>query len=202
MRLGIYGGSFDPIHYAHLLLAETAYEMMNLDRVEFVPLGVPPHLKRLRTSSEDRYNMTNLAVSPYPEFTVNRHELDSASTSYTVDTLGYYRKQFPNDELFLIVSSETFNDMPNWRKPDLICELSSLIIAKRSGYPPPDFDAFRAFASQERIDTFKNQIVEMPLMELSSTYIRERVAAGKSVRFLTPEPVLDYIYEKRLYVND
>lgn len=202
MRLGVFGGSFDPIHYAHLLLAETAYEKMNLDRVEFMPLGVPPHLKRLRSSNEDRYNMTVCAVSPYSEFTVNRHELESNKTSYTFESLEYYREQFPNDELFLIVSSETFNDIPNWKEPKRICELASLIIAQRCGYPLPDFDAFLAFATPERIGEFRKQIVETPLMELSSTYIRKRVAAGESVRFLTPDPVIDYIYEKRLYADN
>lgn len=202
MRLGIYGGSFDPIHHAHLLLAECALDKMKLDRVEFVPLGLPPHHKRLQTSDADRYEMTLRAIAPYPEFSVNRYELDSNATSYTVDTVRHYRKEYPNDELFLIVSSETFNDMPNWFEPGEICRLVSLIIARRGGYPPPNFDAFLAFTSRERIEELKRGVVEIPAMELSSTDIRKRVAAGESVRFLTPDSVIDYIREKRLYLND
>ena len=202
MRLGIYGGSFDPIHHAHLLLAECALDKMKLERVEFVPLGLPPHRKRLRTSDEDRYEMTLRAIAPYPEFSVNRYELDSNATSYTVDTVRHYRKLYPNDELFLIVSSETFNDMPNWLEPGEICRLVSLIIAQRGGYPPPNFDAFLPFTSRERVEELKRGVVDIPAMELSSTDIRKRVAAGESVRFLTPDCVIDYIREKRLYLND
>ncbi len=199
MRRGIFGGCFDPIHYAHLLLAESAFEKMKLNCVDFVPIGTPPHLKHLRTSGEDRYTMTLRAISLYPEFSVSRCELDRPSTSYTVDTLRLFRKRFPNDELFLIVSSETFNDMPNWKSPGEICELASLVVAQRAGYPPPDYDAFLAFSSAERIEQFKKQTVKTPLVELSSTYIRKRVERGESIRFLTPDPVIDYILENKLY---
>ena len=202
MRLGIYGGSFDPIHHGHLLLAEQALDRKKLDRVEFVPLGVPPHRKHVRTPAEDRLAMTLRAIAPYPEFSVNRFELDSEKTSYTVDTLRHYRRQYPTDELFLIVSSETFNDIPNWRSPGEICELVSLIVARRGGYPPPNFDAYLAFTSPERVEEFKRGVVAIPTFELSSTDIRERVAAGESIRFLTPDVVIDYIREKRLYLDD
>ena len=202
MRLGIYGGSFDPIHHGHLLLAECARDRMKLDRVEFVPLGVPPHCKQVRTPGEDRYNMTLRAIAPYPEFAVNRCELDSNEISYTVDTLRFYRRQYPDDELFLIVSSETFNDIPNWRAPDELCELVSLIVARRGGYPPPDFDSYLAFTTPERVEELKRGVIDIPAIELSSTDVRERVAAGESVRFLTPDSVIDYIRDKRLYLKN
>ena len=199
MRLGIYGGSFDPIHYGHLLLAETARVEANLDRVEFIPLGVPPHDKRVRTSGEDRWRATVLATAPYPEFTVSRYEIDNPQISYTADTLRHYREAFPEDELFLIVSSETFNDMPRWKRPDEICRLASIVVARRAGYPPPDYQSFETFASPERIEEFRRQTVAAPLLETSSTAVRQRVALGKSIRFMTPDAVVDFIREKNLY---
>lgn len=199
MRRGIYGGSFDPPHCAHLLLAETARDQARLDRVVFVPLGVPPHLKNVRTSGDDRFAMTAAAVAPYPEFEVDRFEIDSPKTSYTAETLRHFREIYPNDELFLIVSSETFNDLPNWRRPDEICRLASIVVASRAGYPPPNFELFRDFAAPERIEEFRRQVVIMPPTEISSTEIRNRVASGKSVRFLAPDAVVEYIRERGLY---
>lgn len=202
MRLGIYGGSFDPVHYAHLLLAETARAKMRLDRVVFVPLGIPPHVKRLHTSRRDRYEMLIGAVSPYPEFDVSRHEIDSDQISYTVDSLRYYRSLFPSDKLFLIVSSETFNDMPFWKDPGEICELASLVTALRYGYDPPNFETFLNFTTKQKVEEFKKQMVEMPFVEISSTCIRRRVSTGESVRFLTPDSVIEYIKVHGLYLND
>ena len=199
MRLGIYGGSFDPLHCGHLLLAECARVEMNLDRVEFVPLGVPPHRKNVKTDGELRYQMVLRAIKPYPEFTVSRAEIDSPEVSYTADTLARYRQEYPDDELFFIVSSETFNDMPNWRRPGEICGLASLIIARRAGYPPPDFDALLPFTTADRVDEFRRNVIETPLFEASSTMVRQRIAEGRGARFLVPDPVLDFIYEKGLY---
>ncbi|MBQ9873056.1 MAG: nicotinate-nucleotide adenylyltransferase [Thermoguttaceae bacterium] len=199
MRLGVYGGSFDPVHWGHLLLAETARAEMKLDRVEFVPLGVPPHMKTVRTSSEDRFAMLERALAPYPEFGINRCEIDSPEISYTYKTLQYFRETRPGDELFLILSSETFNDLPNWVEPGLICERASLIVAQRAGCPEANFEGARGFASEERLDEFRSQVVSMPQIEISSSVVRERIATGRSVRFLVPDAVLDYIEARGLY---
>ncbi len=199
MRIGVYGGSFDPIHFGHLLLAETARNERKLDRVEFVPIGVPPHLKNLRTGAETRLAMLSVALAPYPEFGINRYEIDSCGVSYTVDTLRHYRELYPKDELFLILSSETFNDLPNWREPDVICELASIIVARRAGYPEPDFDAARSLVSEKRLATFRKQTLSMPLIEVSSSTIRARVASKQSVRFLTADAVVDFIASNKLY---
>ena len=199
MRIGVYGGSFDPVHIGHLLLAETARSEQNLDRVDFVPLGVPPHLKDLRTSGDARIAMLSAAVASYPEFGISRFEIDSPRVSFTVDTLRHYREVYPQDELFLILSSETFNDLPIWRDPDVICDLASIIVACRAGYPGPDFDAARSFVSEERLRAFREQTVSMPLIEVSSSAIRARVASKQSVRFLTPDAVVDFIESNGLY---
>ncbi len=199
MRLGVYGGSFDPLHIGHLLLADTARVEQRLDRVVFVPIGVPPHQKTVRTSGEQRLRMLQAALKPYPEFCVDRYEIDSARVSYTVDTLRFFRERYPKDELFLILSSETFNDLPHWRDPAEICRYASIIVAQRAGYPAPDFEAMRPFVSDAQIDEFRSQLITMPLMEVSSSLIRERVANGEGIRFLAPDSVVDYIVANRLY---
>lgn len=199
MRIGIYGGSFDPVHFGHLLLAETARVERRLDRVDFIPLGVPPHLKNVRTSGELRFQMLLAALAPYSDFSVSRFEIDSPKVSFTADTLEYYRECFPNDELFLILSSETLNDLPNWRCPERICELASLLVARRAGYAKPDFDALSPFTSAERIELFRSLSFSMPLQEISSTELRARIAAGLSVRFQTPDSVIDIIQTEGLY---
>ena len=201
MRLGVYGGSFDPLHIGHLLLADSARVEQRLDRVVFVPIGVPPHQKTVRTSGTQRLSMLLAALEPYPEFCVDRYEIDSARVSYTVDTLRFFRERYPKDELFLILSSETFNDLPHWRDPAEICRYASIIVAKRAGYPAPDFEAMRPFVSDAQIDEFRSQLITMPLMEVSSSLIRERVAKGEGIRFLAPDSVVDYIIANRLYQN-
>ncbi len=199
MRVGIFGGSFDPVHYGHLLTVETAREEMRLDQVVFLPLGVPPHCKNLRTSGEDRFQMLVRAISSYSDFTISRLELDSVETSYTARTLQRIRMERPKDELFFIVSSETFNDMPNWYRPEQVCCLASLVIARRAGYSSPNFSAFDGIVAPERLEVFKNQVVDSPLIGLSSTMIRKRIAQGRSVRFMTPDSVIEYIDAHNLY---
>ncbi len=202
MRLGVYGGSFDPIHLGHLLLAESAYRQMRLDRIDFIPRSDswrPKH--RFPITGEDRYQMTLRAVAPYPEFAVSRYELDTPGALYSADTLQYYRDAYPDDEVFFIVSSETFNDLPLWHSPERVCQLASIIIAQRCGYPPPNFDALRNFLPSDKIEGFRRQVVEMPQVEISSSSIRQRVSTGESVRFMVPDAVAEYIQEKNLYAN-
>ncbi len=199
MRIGVYGGSFDPVHIGHLLLAEAARVEQALDRVDFVPLGTPPHLKNVRTSSELRYQMLMAATATYPEFAVERFEIDSPRISFTVDTIRYYRERYPEDDIFLILSSETLNDLPNWRFPDVICELASLIVARRAGYPEPDFNALLRFTSVERVREFREQTIEMPQIEISSSAVRSCVAGGKSIRFQTLDGVVKIIQDNNLY---
>ncbi len=201
LKLGLFGGSFDPIHYGHLLLAESARDQLNLDRVIFLPLGEPPHHKDIRSLSDDRFNTTVLAIQDYPEFEASRYEIDKKGVSYSVDTLRHYRTLFPNDEVFWIVSSETFNDFPNWRSPAEICRLASLVIARRAGYPEPNFESFTSFCDPKTIEVFKRQVIDFPFLEISSTLLRQRVRKGRSIRFLTPNPVVEYINKHRMYTE-
>ncbi|MDO5579783.1 MAG: nicotinate-nucleotide adenylyltransferase [Planctomycetia bacterium] len=202
MRRGFFGGSFDPVHWGHLLLAETAREFCSLDKVIFVPAGIPPHKADLkRAPGENRFKMLQGALSRCPEYEVSRFEIDSPGVNYTVETLRHYRKTYPNDEFFLITGAETFMDIPGWYCPDEICKLTSFIIALRPGHPVPDFDRFRDLAPEITRKQWAEQIIPMPQIDLSSTLIRKRRKEGKSIRFLTPETVENYILQNDLYTK-
>lgn len=141
------------------------------------------------------------ALRPYRDFNVNRMELDNPELAYTYDTLRKYREDYPDDEIFLILSSESANKLPTWYNAEGICKLANLIVARRGGYPPPNFELYEPFLEQKRIDLFRELVVDMPLFDLSSTELRERIAKGRSIRFLTPDAVVEYIVEKKIYTD-
>lgn len=199
-KRALYGGSFDPIHLGHLLLAETAHDFMCLDEVIFVPAGLPPHkLKRKRATGLDRFRMIELALQSCSDLTVSRFEIDSKEVSYSVNTIRHFQELFPEDEFFLLVGLETFCDIPHWYLAREICARVDIIIALRDGFPPPDFHAFDNLVSDQKIKRWKEMIVPMPSIGISATMIRERIALSHSIRFLVPDIVRQYIMEKELY---
>lgn len=203
MRRAIFGGSFDPIHLGHLLLAETARESCALDQVIFMPAGIPPHKRdSKRASGDDRYEMIRRAIENCPQFAVSRLEIDSTEVSYTVETLRYFNRIYPKDQLFLIVGSDMFSDIPKWFCAMEICHLSSLITAHRSGFEEPDFSLFHHLVSENKIVEWKKQVIQMPPVGFSSTKIRERIQNNQSVRFMIPDSDRDYIKEKCLYKHN
>ncbi|MGI5831855.1 MAG: nicotinate-nucleotide adenylyltransferase [Thermoguttaceae bacterium] len=201
MKTGIFGGTFDPIHNAHLLLAETAREALGLDRVIFVPAGIPPHKrKRLITDGSLRAAMIGAAIAGIPEFDLSDFEIASPEISYTVTTLRHFHALFPEDEFTLIVGSDTLHDIPHWYRPEEICALAGIAVAQRAGDPSPEYDLLAPLVPARRLARFRKMAIPMPLMELSATEIRRRVGAGKSIRFLTPEGVILLIRENGLYL--
>lgn len=203
MKTGVYGGTFDPIHFGHLLLAETARDFLALDRVVFVPAGIPPHKREKKiTPGNDRAEMIRRAIAGNPAFELSRVEIDSNEVSYTARTLARFREEFPSDEFFLLVGSETLADIPDWFMPREVCRLSTPTVAKRPGAPDPNFARYQDLVPPERLAYFKRQIVPMPLVEISATDVRRRVALGQSVRYFVPESVRLFIEERGLYRND
>jgi nicotinate-nucleotide adenylyltransferase len=201
MRLGLFGGSFDPIHLGHLLLAESAREQCRLDQVWFLPAAVPPHkLDRQLTPGEKRIEMLELAIGGHPDFSVSSHEIDRGGVSYTVRTLGHFRGLDPDGELFFILGADMLADLPNWREAARVCELAVPIVACRAGTAEPDFGCLKDIARPERIEEFRRHRIESPQIELSSTEIRRRVAEGSSIRYRTPRAVEKYIQTHGLYV--
>ena len=200
MRLGLFGGSFDPVHYGHLLLAECCREQCRLGQVWFFPAGVPPHKQgRELTAASSRIEMLQLAVAGDEGFVVNRYEVDRGGVSYTVDTLRHIRAEDPDAELFLLLGADMLDDLPTWREAARVCELATPITVARPGVGQPDFNCLAGVAPPERIDLIRRHQVEMPEVGFSSTEIRRRVADGLSIRYRTPRAVEKYIQTHQLY---
>lgn len=200
MRLGLFGGSFDPVHYAHLLLAECCREQQRLDRVLFLPAAVPPHKQGHElTSAAARLEMLELALAGNETMAVNRFEIDQGGVSYTVDTLRHFRQIDPQAELFFLLGADMLNDLPHWREAAEVLRLATPLVVRRSGVEEPDFGCLETIAARERIDAIRQHQVEMPQFEISSSQLRLRVAEGKSIRYRTPRAVERYIETHALY---
>jgi nicotinate-nucleotide adenylyltransferase len=200
MRLGIFGGSFDPVHCGHLLLAESCREVCRLDRLWFLPAAAAPHKRERRTATaRQRVEMLRLAIGGHPAMDVSTLEIDRGGVSYTVDTLDSIHREEPDAELFLLMGADTLIDLPNWRSPARICELAVPVAVGRAGAPSPDYSVLAHLVSADRLDYFRQYYVHMPIVELTSTDIRARVAAGESIRYRTPRAVEKYIETNGLY---
>jgi nicotinate-nucleotide adenylyltransferase len=200
MRLGIFGGTFDPVHYGHLLLAECCREQCRLDAVWFLPAAVPPHKQRKDlTPAAARLEMLDLAVVANEAFSVCRYEVDRGGLNYTADTLAHFERQDPGRELFFLLGADMLRDLPHWRDPARICKLALPVAVRRSGQGAPDFNVLTGLALPERIEEIRRQQVEMPEIALSGTDLRRRVAAGQSIRYRTPRAVEEYIRTHGLY---
>jgi nicotinate-nucleotide adenylyltransferase len=200
MRLGIFGGSFDPVHFGHLLLAECCREQCRLDAVWFLPAAVPPHKQdRAATPAAQRIEMLELAIAGNPAFSVCRHEADRGGVNYTVDTLEHIHAENPSGELFLLLGADMLGDLPNWRSPARVCELALPVAVCRPGCKPIDYSGLKGVASAERIEEMLRHQVEMPETGASSTELRQRTELGKSIQYRTPRPVEMYIRAQGLY---
>ncbi|MEA4902310.1 nicotinate-nucleotide adenylyltransferase [Desulfitobacterium sp.] len=197
-RLGIMGGTFDPIHYGHLVAAEMARNEFALERVIFIPTGIPPHKRgRKITCSEYRYAMVSLAIADNELFDISRIELDRMGLTYTVDTLRLMQEQYSDFELYFITGADAFREIFTWHNPNEVLALTQFIGASRPGF---DADTFLKRIQQEYPEFYaRMHSLEVPALAISSTDIRARVKKGQSIRYLLPEPVRLYIKEKGLY---
>ena len=182
MRIGVFGGTFDPVHVGHLAIAQAALEGARLDRVIFVPARRSPLKEREpAASAEDRLAMLEAATKNEPRFAVTRVELDRDGPSYTVDTLEALRRE---GDLHLILGSDALADLPRWRSPERIRELATILVARRPGAPEPDARA-RAF--------------DAPCLDISSRELRARAGRGLTLRYLVPDDVWRHIERRGLY---
>jgi nicotinate-nucleotide adenylyltransferase len=199
-RIGIFGGSFDPVHYGHLLLAESAREQCRLDQVWLLPAAMPPHKRDQDLApAKARLEMLQLAVAGREEFIISTLELDRGGVSYTVDTLATVRAQQPDAELFLVLGADMLHDLPSWREPARILELAIPAVARRAAMPEPDFGVLANLVSPEQLKQIRNHQIQMPLIDINSSEIRRRIAAGLSIRYRTPRAVEKYIETHGLY---
>lgn len=198
MRLGILGGSFDPVHLGHLVMAETCRERLRLDEVWFVPAGHPPHkTDRELAPAKARADMLEFALAGIPEFQVSNLELDKSTTSFTVETLEALKSEDPDRELFLLIGADSLYDFPSWKNPQRILELAQVVAVNRGRQDPPSLDELEEKLGSEAMDRI--QIVTMPGIGLASTDIRHRIRSGHSIRFLVPKAVEAYIIEHKVY---
>ncbi len=196
MKLGVLGGTFDPIHLAHLVLAERAYEQMGLDQVLWLPAGDPwRKADRAVSPAEHRLAMVRLAIRGNPAFQVCSLELERDGPTYSVDTLAELGQEHPDSELVFLLGWDALEDLPNWREPERLIQLARLAVASRSGEQlTPD-------KLERLLPGLAARVVwiEMPRLDISGTELRRRAAAGASLRYLVPEGVEAYIREQGLY---
>lgn len=213
MRLGILGGTFNPIHLAHLRIAEEAWDRFSLDRVLFIPAATPPH-KPLAGDLPfgERFAMVQLAIGDNPHFMASDLEQRRSGPSYSVDTLCQLREDFPESDLFFIIGSDSYKEICLWHRYRELFDLCSLIIIERPGsaltdlfepLPTATAQDFTPMPDGSLLHTSRNRIHYLPgiTLDISSSVIRRLAAEGYSLRYLTPEPVIHLIEKKRIYAD-
>lgn len=198
MKIGIFGGTFNPIHQGHLIGNEYIRQELGLDKIIFMPASQPPHKEgQPIVDGQKRLFMLDLALEGNPYFDISTIELDREGRSYTIDSIRQLKKQYPNDQLYLIIGADSFLNIETWRKPDQIMAEVQLIILDRPSQRKQEI--------AEKIENFQrdygNKIISIPtpLIEISSSMIRERIRVGKSIKYLLPKRVEEYIKAEKLY---
>ena len=199
-KYGIFGGSFNPIHYGHLMICEYIKEEMGLDKVIFIPTGNPPH-KELEVSAEDRYEMVRLAISPNPDFEISDIETTRVKKSYTVDTIRELKKIYKEEKLYFLIGLDSLFQLKTWMKIGDLSQEIEFVVALRPGYLDKEEVNKEIDFLRENFGT-KINLIKTPLYEISSTDLRDRIREGKSLRYLIPKKVLDYIEESGFYKVD
>lgn len=202
MRIGIFGGSFDPIHLGHLILAERCRESAKLDQVWFMPCALSPHKQDgAHGTDRQRTEMIDLALGGHEAFVLSKLELERGGVSYTVETLHEIHQSHPDDELFLLMGDDSLESFSTWKEPRRICELACPIVVNRPGSGNVDLSAFQEYVGGDRFSKIESLNMKSPLIDISSTEIRNRVLGDQSIRYLTPRPVEKYIETQKVYLS-
>jgi len=208
--IGIFGGTFDPIHYGHLRMAEELADSLALDIVRFIPAGQPPHRASPRTEAKHRLEMTRLAIAGNPRFLLDEREVREPRASFTFDTLTSLRQELGADQpLWLLMGTDAFLGLPTWKEWRQLFSLAHIAVAHRPGYKLTQSDMLpdplRRELEQRRCDTPpaapSGSIFLKPVtaLDISATAIRQHLSSGTSARYLLPDPVLDHIQQHHLY---
>jgi nicotinate-nucleotide adenylyltransferase len=195
MRVGVFGGVFDPVHLGHLILAEQCREQGRLDEVLFVPTARPPHKPRPAARFDQRVEMLALALAGNPVFRIDEIEKDREGTSYTVDTAAELRRR-PGDDFWLLVGGDVVRDLHLWYEPRRLVEQAGLLVMERPGSPAADA---AELAARLGVASVHLQVVEAPRIDIASRDLRRRAAEGRSLRYLLPRAVECYVRDKHLY---
>ena len=199
-RIGLFGGSFNPIHIGHLIAARALREKLNLNQVYFLPSLHPPHKgANVLAESHHRKEMVRLAIEGEVGFTCDDFDLTRVGPCYTIETVAHFRKQFPTAQLYWFICTDSLMDLPTWhRAPELVANCS-IVTAARSGKNLVNPSELERVFGKEQTARLLSGIVETPVIDISSTDVRNRVAKGFSIRFLVSESVRKYIEHHRLY---
>jgi nicotinate-nucleotide adenylyltransferase len=191
MNIGILGGTFNPPHVGHLIVAERVREELKLDKILFIPSAISPHKQHIQLIDPTyRMEMVQLAVLGQQFFEASDIEIARGGVSYTVDTLGQLKRMYPGDTLFLLIGMDNLAEFDTWKSPEKIVELANVVVMTRPGFEPNG--VLGEYGK-------KVTLCQVPEIEISSSDIRARVKQGKSIRFLVPKPVESYIYFRKLY---
>lgn len=194
MKIAILGGTFDPPHLGHLILADTVITNRNYDKVIFIPAKIPPH-KNIsgKASNEDRLNMLKLSIEDDERFLLDEYELNNDGVSYTINTLNYlYNNYNIEGKIGLIIGADLVRDFDKWREPDKIAEISDITVVNRED----DKNLYK-----EHIDKYNIKVIMAPRIDISSSLIRNRIKENKGFRYFVTNKVYEYIKEKKLYLN-
>lgn len=192
MKICLFGGTFDPPHIGHLLIAQTICEAESFDKILFIPVNIPPH-KSVNTPLEDRLNMLEIAIDDNPNFEISDIEIKRGGVSYTIDTIRTIKKQYniSSNKISYLIGSDSLLNFHNWKDPEKILEECQIIVAIRPGFRPSDIPAWILH---------KIQFANIPRFEISSTNIRSRWVEGKTIRYLVTLPVWEYINKNKIYI--
>jgi nicotinate-nucleotide adenylyltransferase len=196
-RVGIFGGTFDPIHQGHMVIAEQVAEVLGLARVIFVPSGVPPHkpASSIKAGTEDRLRMVEAAIRGNDKFLVDSVEIESRRAMYSVETVPLIKERHDGDEWFFVSGADEVSNLLSWKEPDKLLEEAAMVAATRPGYDISNLEHL-----EEVLENFDKIVpVECTRVDISATSIRRRLVEGRGIRYLVPDGVYEIIHERGLY---
>lgn len=186
MKIGVFGGSFNPVHIGHLLVAEDIIEQLKLDKILFIPAFDPPHKKYL-LPFEQRRKMLERAIAKNPRFELSNIEKKRGGKSFTIDTLSELKKEYPNDYLYFIMGTDQYAELSTWKEPEQLFNLAKIVVIQRPGFLKKKFEAKKPI------------FINVIQIDIASAEIRKRIQQNRSVRYMLPEKVWQYIIRNRLY---
>ncbi|OQY08734.1 MAG: hypothetical protein B6I28_04325 [Fusobacteriia bacterium 4572_132] len=188
MKIGIFGGSFNPIHFGHLIIAEQVREICHLDKILFIPVGIPSHRVNDLADSQKRYEMIKLAIKDNSNFEISDIEIKKMETSYTYDTLIKLKTENPENTYFEIIGEDSAEYLEKWKEIDKLLKITQFLVFKRNG--------------NYKIKHKNIKVLETPLIQISATQIRNKIKKRESIRYLVNERVIKYINENKLYLGE
>ncbi len=204
MRIGLFGGTFNPIHYGHLRGAEEVREFFNLDKIIFIPAGTPPLKSSNVADAIHRFKMTEIGIQGNPYFEISDYEIKNKGPSYTIKTINYFKKLYQEHTLFFIMGVDSFLDLHLWHENKQLLKMIDFIVMSRPNFDSFECSEFLAYKEREgcyRIKDSEKRVFYLEIFpySISSSQLREMIRRGKSIRYLIPDEVIEYIKENNLY---